>query len=205
MSSRPSRRLIALWVIVGALVVAVALVVALGGLQQRKTQLIDVPYGQQVDSGMMVYEPMSATVVRHTDAIYNSPWQLVILMKVRNPQSESLAPVDPTKPTMFGIDPNTRLVAQASSYSLSWTMPDTSSYAAGVRKLVPPQSDWMYLSLRINLDDPYTPADTYILAIRPMEFKTTAAYGYSDLKSWAPNTYARVYAISVPLTQLPDD
>jgi len=203
--SRSVRQKVVIGVVAGLLVIAAAVTVAFGGLRQRSSQTVVVPYGQQIDSGMMVYQPLSATVVHHIGDTYSSPWEVWLLMKVRNPQLESLAPLDLSRLTVFGVDPSTRLTAQPRSYSLTWTNPEQSAYATGSRWVVPPESDWMYLRLRLYLDDTYQPSDTFLAAIRLMEFKATNFYDDSGQKGWAPNTFARAFTVSVPLTQLPDD
>jgi len=197
------RRHIGLGIVAGLVVAALITIAALGGFQYRRSQTIVMPYGAPIDTGMMVYLPESATVTYHALAT-EKPWEIVLSMQVRNPQTEALEPFVDIARSVLGVDPLSRLVVEGSAYSLHWDAPAEEGYKFISRKPVPPESDWMHMHMRLRADESFEPGSTYIVALRLMEFRTTAAYGYSDAKSWAANKYARIYTVEVPLTRLPD-
>ena len=197
------RRRVAIAAATGLIIAAVITGVALGGLNPRKSQALPVPLGEAVDTGMMVYLPESATVTYHTTAATN-PWEVIISMKVRNPQATSLAPVDSMTPSVFGVDPRTRLIAQGSSYYLGVPPEDEQVFMSSDRQLVPPDDEWIDMRLQVYPDASFVPGSTYIVGLRPMQFRVTTLYGYSQEKSWAPALSARTYTVEVPLTRLAD-
>jgi len=196
------RRRIGGGIVAGVVVLAVAVIALLGGFGARTSTVIRVPAGQQIDTGMLVYLPESATVTyRPTNE--DRPWEVVITMKVRNPQAQSLRAVI-VPANVIGVDPRTRLTAESGSFSLSWAGVDTSSFTVTSRYLVPPDNDWMVLQLRQYPAVTFEPGQTYMVAFRQMEYTVTAAYGYSNVKNWSVNSFARSFLAEVPLTRLPD-
>jgi len=198
----PLRRHIVSGIVAGVVVLALVVIGLLGGFAARKSQVITVSLGRPIDTGMLVYLPQSATVTYRTTSP-DRPWEVVITMKVRNPRTESLQPVS-SPPNVVGVDPRTRLIAQSGSYQLSWGVPDSSSFVINSRKLVPPSNKWMILQLRQYPDVSFDPGQTYMVAFRQMEYSVTAAYGYSNVKNWSVNSFARSFIVEVPLTRLPD-
>lgn len=196
-------RRVAVAVVVGVLVVAVGVVALLGGFQQRGSNNISVPLGQEVDTGMLVYLPISATVQYKTKAD-TKPWEIIITMKVRNPQTESLVAVDSMNPNVAGADPQTRLIASAGRVLLGAQPPGDSLFNNSPRSFVPPDNQWMDMRVVVNPAPSYVPGSTYIAVFRPMEYTASAAYGYSADKSWNVNSFARYLTVTVPLTRLPD-
>jgi len=195
------RRRVGVGVVAGVVVAVLVVIAALGGFEFRRSGTLPMPLGTEIDTGMMIYVPESATVTFLTKTSGN-PWEIVISLRVRNPQTEALEPLVDSARNVMGVDPRTRTIADGTSYSLGWDAPD--SFIRTDRQLVPPESDWMHMNLRLRHDESFEPGDTYLVAIRLMQFRTTAFYGYSDTKTWAPNRFARIYTIEVPLTWLPD-
>jgi len=197
------RRRIGVGVVAGLVVVALIVVAVLGGFRFRSSGTLPIPLGTEIDTGMMIFVPQSATVTFHTN-MTEKPWEIVISLKVRNPKAEALRPLVASGNNILGVDPRTRLIASSPSDSLFWDAPEGDDFTYSGRSLVPPESDWMHLRLRVRHDNSFEPGDTYLVALRQMQFRATAHYGYSDAKSWAPNRFARIYTVEVPLTRLPD-
>ncbi|MCL2652979.1 MAG: hypothetical protein FWD63_04225 [Propionibacteriaceae bacterium] len=198
-----TRRRVAFGVIVGVLVIAVGVVALLGGFQHRKADSVAVPLGQEIDTGMMVYLPESATVQFKTESD-TAPWEVIITMKVRNPQAESLQPVNTASPNVLGGDPNTGAIANPKRVLLGATPPGDSVFSQSPRGFVPPDNRWMEMRLVVNPAPSYVPGSTYIAVFRPMKYSASTAYGYSSDKSWRINSQSRALTVAVPLTRLPD-
>ena len=196
------RRRIGVGVAAALVVLVLVVIAALGGFQARRSATLPMPLGTEIDTGMMIYLPESATVTFLAESSKN-PWEVVISLQVRNPQAEALEPFVDMASNIVGVDPRTRLIAVGPSYSLFWDAPGEGFEYAN-RSLVPPDSDWMHMRLRVRHDESFDPGDTYLVALRPMQFRATAHYGYSEAKSWAAARFSRIYTVEVPLTRLPD-
>ena len=187
-------------IVAAVLVAAVVAVLALGGLGQRTNVSIPMAPGQEVDTGMMDFMLSSATA---TYSSGSGEWSVVVAGKVRNPNSESLAPLDTMYGSVAGVDRATDQYVTDPAYSLG---PSTDEdFRTSARSLVPPQSEWMDIRLQFTLEDPYEPSDTFPVALRPMVYAVSAILGYSDTKSWIGQNGARSFVVRVPLTVLPPE
>ncbi|MCL2652982.1 MAG: hypothetical protein FWD63_04240 [Propionibacteriaceae bacterium] len=196
------RRRVILGVVVGVLVIAVGVLALLGGFAARKSTTVTVPLGQEVDNGEMVFLPVSATLQFRTKDD-TTPWEIVIQMKVRNPQTESLRPMDTWSDNIVGVDPSNRNVTTVYATYLGTPPPGDSASNSG-RRSVPPDNKWMDMNIRIRLDATYVPQQTYMVGFRPMVYSTSMAYGLSSEKEWHTTPYKRAQLVKLPLTSLPD-
>jgi len=187
----------ALLVFVSVLAIAAAVVLAAGGLGESSSTAITMQPGDEIDEGMMIFTVSSATAEYQE---FNSAWRVVVTGKVRNPNSESLDPIDTMYGNVMGVD---RATGQ---YDTAWVKCLGASMDDGYcdRYVVPPDSEWMDIQLRFNMEEPYTPSDTFQIVFRPMEYRVAAVLGISSDKEWAPVRGARNFVVYVPLTRLPD-
>jgi len=186
-----------LTVAVSAVAAVAITIVALGGFGERPTQSIRVAPGEEIDQGMMVYTVSSATVTYDTTF---DAWDVVVTGTVRNPNSESLEPIEAMYGNVIGVDQATEQYINDPSYDLGPLRED--SYYR--RSVLPPQSDWMDIRLTFTLKDPYEPSDTFPVLFRPMEYRTAYILGYSPDKEWVPKIGECNFVVYVPLTRLPD-
>jgi len=187
-------------VFVAAVVILAALVVvvlALGGLGERKTTSVTVAPGDEIDTGMMVFVLSSATASHSASSGY---WSVVVTGTVRNPNSESLAPVEPMYGSVTGVDEATSQFVATPAYCLGPCAAD--EFRISERVLLPPRSEWTDIRMRFTLDDPYEPSDTFPVLLRPMVYETAAVLGYSSAESWVAQSGARTFVVRVPLTRV---
>jgi len=188
----------ALLVAITIVLVAACVVIGVGGLGLRPTMAITVQPGDEIDQGMMIFTVSSATASYRE---FDSSWQVVVTGKVRNPNSESLAPTDSFFGSVIGVDKATDQYVNNVLYCLGTPM--GTSFSSD-RKFVLPDSEWMDIQLLFEMQEPYTPSDTFRIAFRPMSYRVLIVLGLSPSKVWAPEPAAQNFVVNVPLTQLPD-
>ena len=202
--NRVVHRRVALGVFVGVLVVAVGVVALLGGFDRRATNAVNVSLGSEIDNGQMIYLPESATVQYHPDSDTH-PWEVIIYMKVRNPQPDPMEPIGTWSSTSIrGLDPATRLIAASNGFYLGTPPPDQDGFRQGDRYYVPPDNQWMDMQVQVYPDVSFQPGSGYMVAFRPLQYAQVYAFGYSSQEDWTVNSYARNITVALPLTRLPD-
>lgn len=181
-------------------VTAVAVVVA-GGFDRRTAPTLPVPAGTELDAGNLVFRLDSATAQLRTEAI-GDPWQVVVSGSIRNPHQESLAPLSGDYGNVVGIDRASDQFVVDPRYGLGAV--DPAAPWLNRREVVPPVDRWLDLQVTFSFADGFEPGDTFEVGLVPMEFTANTILGLSDEPAWNPDSFARPWTVTVPLTRLPD-
>jgi len=190
--AKVSRKTWALVSVVSAFVLVAALVGGLGGFQARTgVSMIWVEAGSEVDVGMMVFRVTAATAAHHPDA--TQPWEVTVVGSVRNPNTETLRPIEGWNGSVSGTDRT--LYDDQPQYVLG----PVNELGRSDRRVVPPDNQWMDISLVFQFEQTFEPGNSFVVVFRPLDYTVTSVLGFSEQKDWAVDSYSPSFAVEVPL------
>ncbi len=194
-------RWLALGVPLLVLLLALALVVGLGGFERRGDRVTVMAPGAELDAKQLVYTFDAATVQRTQG--YDGSWQQLVTVRgtVRNPTDEPQAP----KYGDFGSFVLRGLpgphVAVMHGFALDGAYDD---YVPARRSHVAPGLPALPIEVRFVMPDDYRPSDVVLLGVFVMEYEDQYVLGLGGGEpSWGKSDDA--LGVYLPVTVLPEE
>lgn len=183
------------WWPLAAVVVAIALIVGLGGFSQRTDMKVPGTPGQELDCRDLVFSFSRATARKVTSPYSGTSWEIVVYGTVRNPNDEALQPISGDTGHFAFKDPRGGEVALWDGRLA--IDGDTN------RQFVPPGNTTMDLALTVRFTDAYVAGPELLMAVSHMEYTDNVVLGLGGgHKRWNMDSASPTWMLTLPVTTL---
>lgn len=195
MQSATTAKLLRWWPL-AAVVVAVALIIGLGGFSERTDLKVPAAPGQELDSRDLVFSFSRATAQQLTSSASDSSWEIVVYGTVRNPNDEALQPISGDNGHFAFKDPRGGEIALWDGRLAIDGDPN--------RQYVPPGNTTMDLALTVRFTDAYVAGPELLMAVSRMEYTDNVVLGLGGgAKRWNIDSASPIWMLTLPVTTLP--
>jgi hypothetical protein len=180
-----------------AVLLAIGVVVGLGGFAERTDNLVSAAPGAEIDSHNLVFTISGATLQLVPNFSDEAEWKIQVRGSVRNPNDEALAPL---------LGPTGNFVLHDAASGLTAEPGPVKLGESFHRDLVPPGNSTLPMTLTFTLPPEYVAKSGIELGVAQMEHTANTVLGLNDKELvWNVDSYAPLSIVRLPLTRLPDE
>lgn len=187
---------VAKWWPLLAVLLVLATIVGVGGLEQRTDMMVDAQPGEELNSHDLMFTFSEATVQRVTGGYSANEWRVAAKGTVRNPNDESLAPITGDYGHFGFKDEASGQISIADSTLLGGDLN---------RSLVVPGAPAIEIAVMTKFDSGYQPQREVLMSVCQMEHSDNTVLGLGGGQArWNIDSTKPCYLLHLPLTRLPD-